>query len=80
MQGVNYRNRARQQALRLNLTGWVKNLEDGTVRLCAEGEERNLKEMLNWCKIGSRPAKVNQIEQEWSDLKRRQYLDFTVSY
>jgi acylphosphatase len=37
VQGVWFRDSTRNEATRLNLTGWVKNRFDGSVELVAEG-------------------------------------------
>lgn len=46
VQGVGFRVNARQIARRFQVTGFVKNLEDGRVQLCAEGEEGEVKAFL----------------------------------
>ncbi len=43
------------------ITGFVKNLPDGTVEVVAEGEESKLKELLQFCKEGPLIAKVKKI-------------------
>ncbi|MFQ6794423.1 acylphosphatase [Thomasclavelia sp.] len=49
VQGVGFRFTTYQKALQLGLTGWVRNLYDGTVEACFQGEEvkidRLVKEM-----------------------------------
>lgn len=45
--GVGFRFTARSIALRLNLTGFVKNLPNGTVEVVCEGEKKSLEEFLN---------------------------------
>ena len=44
-----------------NLTGYVKNMPDGTVEVIAEGEEQYLKELVDFCKQGPLLAKVKRI-------------------
>ena len=46
VQGVGFRFSAEIAARRLKVTGWVKNLSDGRVELVAEGEERQLKDLM----------------------------------
>ena len=46
VQMVGFRFFAQEIANQLNLKGWVKNLDDGQVELVAEGNEKNLKELL----------------------------------
>ena len=44
--GVGFRYTAERTALSLNITGWVKNLEDGRVEVVCEGEEAALNKFL----------------------------------
>lgn len=46
VQGVGFRWRARQIAGGLGLTGWVKNLWDGTVEMEVQGEPREIQRLL----------------------------------
>jgi acylphosphatase len=47
VQGVGFRFTAEAIARDFGLTGWVKNLPDGRVEVCAEGAENDLKEFLS---------------------------------
>ncbi len=67
VQMVMYRDSARRQAKKLNLTGWVMNKSDGTVELIAEGKKENLKQFIDWCYNGSMLAKVNKIDINWQE-------------
>lgn len=64
VQGVFYRDSARREALRLGLTGFVRNDPDGTVYLEVEGEEGALRQFLWWCSKGSPQAKVTNVEHQ----------------
>lgn len=46
VQGVGFRITCYQIAMRLGLTGWVRNLSDGTVEVCAQGEELFVQRLL----------------------------------
>lgn len=67
VQGVFFRHGARSEAQRLGILGWVRNEADGSVRIAAEGEERNLREFAKWCKTGTERSRVENIEEEWQD-------------
>lgn len=67
VQGVFFRHSTRQQALSLNLTGWVKNLSDGSVLCEAEGEKKSLLELIAWCKHGPQRAEVENVTVQWLD-------------
>ena len=77
MQGVFFRDGSRKKAKELNLRGSVRNELDGTVRIVAEGEERNLKEFMDWCKDGPEHSKVDKIDAEWFD-STSQFNDFLI--
>lgn len=65
VQGVTYRINTQKIARKLNLTGWVRNNENNTVNIIAEGEEAGLDELLKWCQSGPRYAKVESIDFIW---------------
>lgn len=66
VQGVSFRMSAWEQAQRIGVTGWVKNLPDGRVELVAEGDETSLRQMLAWAQLGPRFAHVDQVEVDES--------------
>jgi len=61
VQGVFFRARARTMAESLNLTGWVRNLPDGTVEALFEGREEDIRAMVEWCKKGPSYAVVEDV-------------------
>lgn len=64
VQGVFYRASTQAKAKELGLNGWVKNQEDGSVLIEAEGEEQKLDKLLEWCRQGPGAAIVNDVEFE----------------
>lgn len=79
VQGVYYRASARDYARRLNLTGWVRNCSDGGVELVAEGEQRQLEQLIAWCHQGPPAAAVTQVEVEWQTATG-EFAGFGVKY
>ncbi|MFL5754023.1 MAG: acylphosphatase [Bacteroidia bacterium] len=69
VQGVSYRFSAHAEALRLGLTGFVKNLSNGDVYLEAEGTDENLSKMIAWCQIGPPRAEVMEVNAVEGELK-----------
>ena len=67
VQGVSFRMSAWEQAQRLGLTGWVKNLPDGRVELVAEGDAVALRQILAWAQNGPRFAHVSLVEVDESE-------------
>ena len=61
VQGVFYRAEAQSKAQELQITGWVRNRDDGTVEIHAEGSEEALKELERWCWTGPARAAVTGV-------------------
>ncbi len=61
VQGVCYRYFTGQQAQTLGVTGWVRNLPNGTVEGCFEGEENAVTSLVEWCGRGPEEARVDQV-------------------
>lgn len=79
VQGVFYRSSTLAKAKTLNIRGYVKNLNDGSVKIDAEGEKEQLIELLRWCDQGPPGASVESVQTTWlEDLKH--YPNFTIQY
>lgn len=76
VQGVWYRGATQTEARRLQLQGWVRNLEDGRVELQASGDERDLQALVDWLWYGPPAAEVTDVDCEWSD--HTSFDDFTI--
>jgi acylphosphatase len=61
VQGVAFRANARDQAERLGVVGFIRNLDDGAVAGEAEGEASAVDAFLAWCKKGPPGARVDQL-------------------
>jgi acylphosphatase len=64
VQGVFFRASARGEAVRLGVSGWARNMSDGSVALRLQGEDRAVDEMLAWCRVGPPGA-----EPGWLDVQ-----------
>lgn len=62
VQGVFFRQAAKEVADNLGITGWARNEPDGSVRIVAEGEEEKLQKLAEWCKTGTRGAQVTFVD------------------
>ena len=60
VQGVGFRWHTRLEARALRLNGWVRNLDDGSVEVCLEGEEAAVEELLQWLCDGPSGARVDE--------------------
>lgn len=61
VQGVFFRDHTEQQARRLNLRGWVRNLPDGSVEAEVEGETAAVEAMIQWFHQGSPRSQVTAV-------------------
>ena len=61
VQGVWYRKSAVVQGLELGIKGWVRNLNDGSVEVVAEGEEEAIERFIDWCRRGPPNARVSGV-------------------
>lgn len=62
VQGVFFRARTRDEAIRNNVRGWVRNLPDGRVEAVFEGRPEDVDRVVEWCRIGPRHAAVDRVE------------------
>lgn len=62
VQGVFFRAFARRKATELKLKGWVKNTADERVEAVFEGEEKEIKKILELCHNGPAGARVTRVE------------------
>lgn len=67
VQGVGFRVSAQNRAVQLNLIGWVANQWDGSVKVVAEGPDRNLQQFLDWLRRGPPHAHVQRVEVDWAE-------------
>lgn len=69
VQRVGFRWFTKETADALGLNGWVRNREDGTVEMEAEGTEAALDEFVERLKTGNPAARVDEIVSLPSDVK-----------
>ncbi len=62
VQGVYFRGSCEDTARGLGLDGWVRNRDDGTVELVAQGEPAAVEELVRWCHQGPRQAAVTSVD------------------
>ena len=65
VQGVAFRAYTVDEARRLGVAGWVRNLADGRVEALAEGEKRAVEALVLWCRRGPPAALVDDVAAEW---------------
>jgi acylphosphatase len=62
VQGVFFRQSTKDQAIGLGLSGWVRNVDDGSVELEAVGEAQSIGTLLEWLKVGPPMASVESVQ------------------
>ena len=76
---VMFRDFAARKAKSLGVIGWVRNEEDGSVHVVAEGEEAALGELLSHLNKGPLFAKVKEVKVEWKDATG-EFSNFKITY
>ena len=64
VQGVFFRMETKQAAQRFGVSGWVRNLRDGTVEAVFEGKKGQVDAILDWCSQGPANALVTDVRTE----------------
>ena len=62
--GVGFRFSTMEAAYKYGVTGFVKNMSDGSVYVEAEGDDDNLSQFKAWCYKGPLWSRVNDVEEE----------------
>jgi len=79
VQGVGFRWFVVQNANKLGVVGYVKNLPNGDVEIEAEGERGQLEELIKHVKAGPTFGRVSDLSVEWRDYTGS-YKSFEVAY
>lgn len=79
VQGVFFRSKTKYEAKKRGVKGWVRNLPDGRVEAIFEGEEKSVKELIDFCKRGPPGARVTNVDVLW-ERPTGEFKDFEVKY
>jgi acylphosphatase len=79
VQGVNFRYYSQRQAAKFNVSGWVKNLPDGSVAAVFEGDEQDVEAMVQWCRRGPPSAHVTELIAQPEEY-RGEFSSFSVKF
>ena len=63
MQGVWFRDSTRRQALELDVDGYARNLEDGTVEVLACGSADKIDALEHWLRSGPPLARIDSVSE-----------------
>lgn len=67
VQGVGFRMHAQHQARGLQISGYARNLDDGSVEIEAHGSDEALLRFANWLAHGPPNARVAQVTRSACD-------------
>jgi acylphosphatase len=80
VQGVGFRYFAQDEAERLHVSGYVRNLRDGRVEVYAIGTPDKLARLRTLLERGPRGAMVQHVVEESAELDPRFAEDFGITY
>lgn len=78
VQGVGFRFYTQAQAQKLGIYGYVRNLRNGDVEIVAEGEAEKLDALIDWAKLGSPSAVVNNLKTEVLNNHESEFSTFEI--
>lgn len=80
VQGVGFRYSTQHEAQKLGLTGYVRNMDDGSVEVLACGESQRVAQLVDWLKAGGpRSARVDKVLTE-PHQPDREWTNFGIRY
>ena len=79
VQGVFFRQETREQATKLNVTGWVRNTYDDRVEAVFAGEKESVDRLIEFCRRGPLYAQVTSVEVVWEKFVG-EFKDFRIRY
>lgn len=79
VQGVYFRHNAQRICNKSGVTGWVLNMDDGSVEAILEGDENSVENAISWFKVGPPNAHVEKIELSY-DKYTGEFGDFKIRY
>ena len=79
VQGVFFRQTTAQEANRIGVKGWVKNLPDGDVQAVIEGEREEVDRLVQWCRYGPPSARVDEVKVT-QETYTGEFTNFSVRY
>ncbi len=79
VQGVTFRYHLSRKAEELSVNGWVKNLSSGEIEAVLEGEETNVRSLLEWCAQGPPWAGVKKV-RSWEEDATKEFKRFEIRW
>jgi len=79
VQGVLFRRNTAVVARKLGVSGYVRNMDDGSVEAVYEGDRRAVEDMVEWTKKGPVHARVESYRLRWGE-PTGEFSGFFVRY
>jgi acylphosphatase len=76
VQGVFFRQFVQENADRLDIRGFIRNLEDGKVEVFCEGESENVDKLIELCRKGPKYSQIRNVEVK--EEKIQDFKEFKV--
>jgi len=78
VQGVFYRASAKKEAVKLGITGWIRNTANGEVETLVTGEVTALDKFEAWCRTGPQLARVSEVLVE--ERQEEQFAVYSIEH
>lgn len=68
VQGVGFRQFIKTKAKEFSLTGWVRNLPDGSVEAVFQGDKASIEKIIKLCRKGPFLSEVENVDIKWENI------------
>lgn len=79
VRGVAFRAYTRERAQSAGVNGWVRNLPDGRVEAVFEGDDADVRDIIEWCYRGSPWSRVDAVEV-LEEVYTHEFDDFRITH
>jgi len=79
VQGVGFRWFVQQKAKKFDVSGYVRNLDNGDVEIEAEGDRGRVEELVKSVRVGPAFSKVREVVIEWQKFTGK-YYSFNTTF
>lgn len=77
VQGVFFRVETRYEAMKRNITGWVRNTSGGRVEAIFEGKREDVEKLIEFCRKGPSGARITKVDVQWKEYSG-EFKDFKI--
>lgn len=76
VQGIFFRNFIKENAEKLNIKGYTRNLSNGELEMIIEGRDENINEMIKICEKGPIHSEIKNINIQ--EIKHQGFKEFKI--